>query len=84
TSGTKNEFIVQEADNGKPLKLRNPGTNGVSLTDFFTAEQLRVHISSLRQWVSQKALKEEKGNKTTNTLSENSCQLCQAEKLLLA
>lgn len=51
--GTKNEFIAQEADNGKPLKLRNPRTNGVSLTDFFTAEQLRVHISSLRQRVSQ-------------------------------
>ncbi|XP_052299079.1 histone acetyltransferase HAC12 isoform X3 [Citrus sinensis] len=82
--GTKNELIAQEADNGQPLKLRNPRTNGVSLTDFFTAEQLRAHISNLRQLVSQSALKEEKGNKTTNTLSDNSCQLCQAEKLLLA
>ncbi|XP_015880568.3 histone acetyltransferase HAC12 isoform X2 [Ziziphus jujuba] len=60
-------------------KSTNPGNRkikGVSITEFFTADQIKEHISSLR--VGQGNLKKEIGN------SENICQLCALDKLFLA
>lgn len=52
-SDTKSEFVGQEADLEKQMKSRNRRINGISLTEVFTAEQIRVHISSLRQSIIQ-------------------------------
>ncbi|XP_075482425.1 histone acetyltransferase HAC1-like isoform X1 [Primulina tabacum] len=62
-------------------KSGKPKINGVSLTELFTPEQVRRHITGLRQWVGQSKAKAEKNQQMENSMSENSCQLCAVEKL---
>ncbi|KAJ4833253.1 hypothetical protein Tsubulata_005086 [Turnera subulata] len=57
-------------------------TRSVSLIDFFTAEQIREHLSSLGQWIGQRT-KVERGNQMLTDADKNSCQLCTADRLLL-
>ncbi|CAI9270145.1 unnamed protein product [Lactuca saligna] len=47
----------------------------------FTPEQVREHITGLRQWVGQSKAKVEKNQALEHSMSENSCQLCAVEKL---
>ncbi|CAH8381259.1 unnamed protein product [Eruca vesicaria subsp. sativa] len=70
---TKKEVLVESADVGAS-KSGNPKIKGVSLTEFFTPEQVREHIRGLRQWIEQN-----KGME--NSMSDNSCQLCGVERL---
>ncbi|XP_073296621.1 histone acetyltransferase HAC1-like [Primulina huaijiensis] len=62
-------------------KSGKPKINGVSMTELFTPEQVRRHISGLRQWVGQSKAKAEKNQAMEHSMSENSCQLCAVEKL---
>ncbi|KMS97152.1 hypothetical protein BVRB_7g178170 isoform A [Beta vulgaris subsp. vulgaris] len=93
TLTSKEESVKLEKDNGqvKPEeedspeassgKSGKPKIKGVSLTELFTPEQIREHISGLRQWVGQSKAKAEKNQAMEHSMSENSCQLCAVEKL---
>ncbi|CAL1390742.1 unnamed protein product [Linum trigynum] len=81
---------IQEGVKGQSLKIR-----GVSLVDFFTAQEIKKHISSLQQRVSKKTSNEEEQNsiahiiqsssdRATCSTNDNTCQLCLLDKLLLA
>lgn len=48
-ANAKNEVSVPKADQEKPTKSSNTIVNAVSLTDFFTSDQIAEHISSLRK-----------------------------------
>ncbi|XP_057491538.1 histone acetyltransferase HAC12-like [Actinidia eriantha] len=71
----KSDLIAMEADSG--IKLEPPKISGVSLIDCFTVEELKEHLSSLRQCIGL----EVKGTTVTNSIGENSCQLCGMNKL---
>ncbi|KAL6561465.1 hypothetical protein OROMI_017066 [Orobanche minor] len=84
----KNEKEMRQAKvENLPLPSENtsksgkPKIKGVSLTELFTPEQVRQHISGLRQWVGQTKSKAEKNQAMEHAMSENSCQLCAVEKL---
>lgn len=64
TSFPKQEFFKNEKDVGTPKqedvtlvaetsKSGKPKIKGVSMTELFTPEQVREHITGLRQWVGQ-------------------------------
>lgn len=44
-------------------------------------DQVREHITGLKQWVGQSKAKAEKNQAMEHSMSENSCQLCAVEKL---
>ncbi|KAL2642143.1 hypothetical protein R1flu_009730 [Riccia fluitans] len=66
---------VSAAKSGKPKIV------GTSLTELFTPEQIREHITGLRQWVGQSKAKAEKNQAMEHQMSENACRLCAVEKL---
>lgn len=77
----KSYFIAPSANRGE-IKLEKLKTKGISLTEIFTAEQIKAHISGLRQWPGQ-VISEEKMGITTHTLN-GVCQLCATDYLLHA
>ncbi|KAK8339576.1 hypothetical protein V6Z11_A08G044100 [Gossypium hirsutum] len=81
---TKTELIAQESNDGKEIKLESLKQGGVSLIENFTAQQIKEHISSLRECIDQDLGKKEGANRRVNIDSKNSCQLCGADKLSLA
>ncbi|XP_031279365.1 histone acetyltransferase HAC12-like [Pistacia vera] len=78
------EHVAPKNDCGTQLKSKNPRIKGISLIEFFTAEQIRGHISSLRQWNSQTISKEGRENKIIHKDNGSPCQLCGIEKFFLA
>ncbi|PRQ51791.1 putative histone acetyltransferase chromatin regulator PHD family [Rosa chinensis] len=77
----KQENAMQTVENPAGTKSGKPKIKGVSLTELFTPEQVRAHITGLRQWVGQSKAKAEKNQAMEHAMSENSCQLCAVEKL---
>ncbi|XP_052726328.1 histone acetyltransferase HAC1 isoform X2 [Vigna angularis] len=77
----KQENVTQPSEPGAATKSGKPKIKGVSLTELFTPEQVREHITGLRQWVGQSKSKAEKNQAMEHSMSENSCQLCAVEKL---
>lgn len=77
----KQENAMQQSENAAGTKSGKPKIKGVSLTELFTPEQVREHITGLRQWVGQSKSKAEKNQAMEHAMSENSCQLCAVEKL---
>ncbi|XP_059642973.1 histone acetyltransferase HAC1-like [Cornus florida] len=77
----KQENLTMPVENVTGTKSGKPKIKGVSLTELFTAEQVREHIIGLRQWVGQSKAKAEKNQAMEHSMSENSCQLCAVEKL---
>ncbi|XP_074296793.1 histone acetyltransferase HAC1-like [Silene latifolia] len=77
----KPEEVVQPSEQGAGTKSGKPKIKGVSLIELFTPEQVREHITGLRQWVGQSKAKVEKNQAMEQAMSENSCQLCAVEKL---
>ncbi|RWR84205.1 zinc finger protein [Cinnamomum micranthum f. kanehirae] len=77
----KQEANALPADHASGTKSGKPKIKGVSLTELFTPEQIREHITGLRQWVGQSKAKAEKNQAMEHSMSENSCQLCAVEKL---
>ncbi|XP_052724001.1 histone acetyltransferase HAC1 isoform X2 [Vigna angularis] len=75
------ENVVQTSEIPTGTKSGKPKIKGVSLTELFTPEQVREHITGLRQWVGQSKSKAEKNQALEHSMSENSCQLCAVEKL---
>ncbi|OMO80096.1 Zinc finger, PHD-type [Corchorus capsularis] len=80
----ENEPIAQEIDFGKEIKLESQKIRGVSLIENFTAQQIKEHISSLRQYIDQDIPKKDRGSRIVNIDCENTCQLCGTDKLSLA
>ncbi|XP_044505832.1 histone acetyltransferase HAC1-like isoform X2 [Mangifera indica] len=78
---SKQENVAQAAENAAGTKSGKPKIKGVSLTELFTPEQVRRHITGLRQWVGQSKAKAERNQAMEHSMSENSCQLCAVEKL---
>ncbi|KAL9226567.1 hypothetical protein vseg_002364 [Gypsophila vaccaria] len=54
---------------------------GISLIDFFTAEEIRQHMSGLRQKADQVIAEEESGSMVHKSVSDNFCQLCTMDRL---
>ncbi|MBA0853684.1 hypothetical protein Goshw_020887 [Gossypium schwendimanii] len=81
---TKTELIAQESNGRKEIKLESLKQRGVSLIENFTAQQIKEHISSLRECIDQDLGKKEGANRRVNVDGKNSCQLCGADKLSLA
>ncbi|KAL4583212.1 hypothetical protein LXL04_007779 [Taraxacum kok-saghyz] len=90
----KQEFVKTEKETVQPVpestslpepstgtKSGKPKIKGVSMIELFTPEQVREHITGLRQWVGQSKAKVEKNQALEHSMSENSCQLCAVEKL---
>ncbi|XP_028109263.1 histone acetyltransferase HAC1-like isoform X1 [Camellia sinensis] len=75
---TKSNLIAPAANS--ETKMEEPKIMGVSLIEFFTVEEMKEHLLSLRQWVGQ----EVKGSPMAYSVGENSCQLCAMDKLVLA
>ncbi|KAL6961024.1 histone acetyltransferase [Sarracenia purpurea var. burkii] len=61
------------------MKLEEPKRLGVTLIDFFTVEETKEHLSSLRQWIGQEVQRN-----SMTSVGENSCQLCAMDKLMFA
>ncbi|XP_020226108.2 histone acetyltransferase HAC1 isoform X2 [Cajanus cajan] len=81
TGQDRQENVGQTSENAAGTKSGKPKIKGVSLTELFTPEQVREHITGLRQWVGQSKSKAEKNQAMEHSMSENSCQLCAVEKL---
>ncbi|KAE8689516.1 Histone acetyltransferase HAC12 [Hibiscus syriacus] len=77
----KQENVAQSSESAAGTKSGKPTIKGVSLTELFTPEQVREHITGLRRWVGQSKAKAEKNQAMEHSMSENSCQLCAVEKL---
>ncbi|KAK3000281.1 hypothetical protein RJ639_022669 [Escallonia herrerae] len=77
----KQENVTLPAESVGGTKSGKPKIKGVSLTELFTPEQVRQHITGLRLWVGQSKAKAEKNQAMEHSMSENSCQLCAVEKL---
>ncbi|XP_059670552.1 histone acetyltransferase HAC1-like isoform X2 [Cornus florida] len=81
---TKGDLIAPAAVNESAKKSEEPNIPVVSFADFFTAEQIKEHISSLRQWNNQSIMKEGSENTIAHSVGQGSCQLCAMGKLLFA
>ncbi|XP_059670550.1 histone acetyltransferase HAC1-like [Cornus florida] len=90
---TKGDLIAPAADNESAKKSEEPNIPVVSFADFLTAEQIKEHISSLRQWNNQycdafhlkpSIMKEASENTIAHSVGEGSCQLCAMGKLVFA
>ncbi|XP_058009359.1 histone acetyltransferase HAC12 isoform X1 [Hevea brasiliensis] len=93
---TSREEVIQvmsNFDHAKPdletkkeeeMEPENLKTRGVSLIEFFSADEIKDHISSLQQWIGQRMSKGGKEKQVMHCANENTCQLCAADKLLLA
>ncbi|KAJ9567631.1 hypothetical protein OSB04_003597 [Centaurea solstitialis] len=77
----KQETTALPAEVSVGTKSGKAKIKGVSMIELFTPEQVREHISGLRQWVGQSKAKAEKNQALEHSMSENSCQLCAVEKL---
>lgn len=53
TDPVQQDNAIQPAENVSGTKSGKPKIKGVSLTELFTPEQVRQHITGLRQWVGQ-------------------------------
>ncbi|CAA3002477.1 histone acetyltransferase HAC12-like isoform X2 [Olea europaea subsp. europaea] len=56
---------------------------GVSLTDFFNAQQIKEHLSSLNQNIGQSIMKGSTENTRAQSLGQNTCQLCARDRIML-
>ncbi|XP_020222428.1 histone acetyltransferase HAC12 [Cajanus cajan] len=69
---------ISNLEQGKEAESPNPTVNTVSLTDFFTCDQIMEHIASLRKQFNQSAKIEEQG------VDVYKCQLCEIGTLPFA
>ncbi|GER53976.1 histone acetyltransferase of the CBP family 1 [Striga asiatica] len=75
----KMEITSVQSENA--AKSGKPKIKGVSMIELFTPEQVRQHITGLRQWIGQSRAKAERNQAMEHSMNENSCQLCAVEKL---
>ncbi|XP_059293797.1 probable histone acetyltransferase HAC-like 1 [Lycium ferocissimum] len=77
TSSARRDLTEPKADYQVGMRSEDPKRLGISLTDFFTIEQLKDHIHSLRQYNQRST-----GNMTVHPICENICQLCGIDRLV--
>ncbi|XP_074308272.1 putative histone acetyltransferase HAC-like 1 [Silene latifolia] len=63
------------------MKSEKQKVDGISLIDFFTEEEIKQHIYSLRQKADQALVEEVAGSAVISSVNENVCQLCTSERL---
>ncbi|XP_074324708.1 histone acetyltransferase HAC1-like [Apium graveolens] len=69
------------AENKGAEKFKKSKADGVSLIELFSPDQVREHISSLKQWAGQSKPKTGEPQAMEQSMSESSCQLCGVEKI---
>lgn len=79
--GETNPEISGEGFQPTVDKSEKQKVDGITLTDFFTVEDIRVHISSLRQKADQSMGEEVVGNTASCSVNENYCQICALDRL---
>ncbi|RAL40790.1 hypothetical protein DM860_008488 [Cuscuta australis] len=77
-SEVKRDITESAVRNLFRMKSNNLERLGVSFVDFFTADQIKKHIGSLRLHFGQGS----EGDAGTRCSNENTCQLCGTEKLV--
>ncbi|XP_047263384.1 probable histone acetyltransferase HAC-like 1 isoform X2 [Capsicum annuum] len=77
TSSARSNLTEQNSDYQMGMGSEDPRRLGISLTDFFTIEQLKDHIQSLSQYHQGST-----GNMTVHSICENVCQLCGIDRLV--
>eukprot|EP01018_Ginkgo_biloba_P022569 Gb_20413 [translate_table: standard] len=73
--------MASHSDNSATAKLGKSKTKGVSLMELFTPEQIKDHITGLRQWMGQNRGKAENNQAMKHQMKENTCQLCMGGSL---
>ncbi|XP_057741178.1 histone acetyltransferase HAC12-like [Arachis stenosperma] len=74
--GAKNSKKVIELKAHQQKEIRS--SNSVSLTEFFTSDQIKQHIMSLRMQFGHGSTEEE------SRIAANTCQLCEMQKLFFS
>ncbi|XP_057769923.1 probable histone acetyltransferase HAC-like 3 isoform X3 [Salvia miltiorrhiza] len=74
-------YVLAKPDYQCGRKLDNLKPSGVSLTDFFTAEQIREHLCSLNQDINLTVGQDLHASMSAQTLGSNTCQLCALDTL---
>ncbi|XP_049346193.1 probable histone acetyltransferase HAC-like 1 isoform X2 [Solanum verrucosum] len=77
TSSARSDLTEPKADYQMEMRSEDPKRLGISLTDYFTIEQLKDHIHNLSQYNQGST-----GNMTVLPISENVCQLCGTDRLV--
>ncbi|XP_027770128.1 probable histone acetyltransferase HAC-like 1 isoform X1 [Solanum pennellii] len=77
TSSARINLTEPKADYQMEMRSEDPKRLGISLTDYFTIEQLKDHIHNLSQYNQGST-----GNMTVLPISENVCQLCGTDRLV--
>ncbi|XP_020529432.1 probable histone acetyltransferase HAC-like 1 [Amborella trichopoda] len=75
------ESVVLLADPGAGTMHGTQKLRGASLLEYFTPEQIRTHINSLRQFVGPTKSKAEQCQAMQNSSNQSRCQLCCMEHL---
>ncbi|GAB4827433.1 hypothetical protein Ancab_034318 [Ancistrocladus abbreviatus] len=76
------EFLLPLTASRTGTKSEKQKVIGVSLTEFFTLEEVKQHLWSLKQKSDQGAAEEISANTISRSSSENTCQLCALDKLI--
>ncbi|XP_047317192.1 histone acetyltransferase HAC1-like isoform X3 [Impatiens glandulifera] len=71
-------------ESAQELKSMESKTLGVSLIDFFTAKQIKEHLSSLAQNVGQKVRKDMDQSTMSPAVAANLCQMCSWNRFVFA
>ncbi|KAH6774663.1 hypothetical protein C2S51_013067 [Perilla frutescens var. frutescens] len=76
------KYDLANTDNQCGRTLDDLKVSGVSLTDFFTAEQIRDHLRSLNEDINLNVEQELQTSMSAQTVGSNTCQLCALDGIM--